>query len=355
MKLGRFIVETHCHAQRIAARMQSDDTDYSRLREKMVTAVEADKADEDDEVIVYDNSDRVVYDMDNYGVDMCVLLPGAWFTNNLNRQIVEKYPDRFVSAAQAIQTEKAHHRGEGEWTIDKACDELREWLDKDGFVMIGEGVTRHPDEAGSQDWSERREDVREVFEVADEYDVPVGWHTGFASGYSHGSMGAVDWDDPTLAGDIKAEFPDVPIIFEHGGMQGHWREKYVDECCQVAASWDDVYLEVGLYWADLFKKPYHDPNIGPEQMIWGGDWGASLPQVSRPSQDPPFYWDQVDDRGLPAHQCDYWGAAYRQLLKFAMDQDIEQDKLNLILGGNIVRLLDLDVPETRLFENYLQT
>lgn len=354
MRLGRFIVETHCHAQRIAARIgDEDDISYQRLREKMLTSVPADEATEDDQVVIYDNSDRLMYDMDAYDVDMCVLQPGAWFENRLNQEIMERHPDTFVSAAAAIQTEKAHMRGEEEWTIGAACDEIEGWLNEDGFRMIGEGVPKQPSLDRVISWEERRPQVREVFELADAYEVPVGWHTGYPSGYSSGKWRAPDWEDPTLAGDIKEEFPDVPIIFQHGGMQGHWRDTYVEKCCEVASAWDDVYLEVGLYWADLMKLPYKDPNIGPEQMIWGGDWGASVPQVSQPDEEPPFYWDQRSDYGLPAHQCDYWGAAMRQMFQFAQDQQIEQDKLNLIMGGNIARLLDMEGPDPRLFEQYL--
>ncbi len=358
MKLGRFIVETHCHGQRHAARIQQhdDDADYETIAEKMHMAVQADKADDDDDVIVYDNSDRLLYDMDTYGVDMCILLPGFGMNNELNQQIIDKHPDKFVAAAYPIETKKRHLRGEEEWTWDAAMEELDHWLQQDGFKMTGEFIPRHPDQEALMSWPDRREEIRHTFDVAADHGVPVRWHTGTGtSGYSTGKHPWPDMNDPTYAGELKAEYPEVPIIFEHGGHNAGWREHNVDRCCQVAASWDDVYLEVGNYWAELLKKPYHDPNVGPEQMIWGGDWGASLPQVSRPGQYPPFYWDQVNDRGLPAHQCDYWGASFRQHLKFALDQDIEQDKLNLILGGNIVRLLDLDVPHTRLFENYLQT
>jgi len=354
MRLGRFIVETHCHAQRIAARMQEDDEiSYSRLLEKMLTSRPADEADDDDDVILYDNSERLLYDMEAYDVDMCVLQPGGWFENGLNQQIMAANPGKFVSAAAAMQTQKAHHRGEEEWTIEAACEELDEWLDEDGFRMIGEGVPRNPKTDRVRSWDDRREEVVQVFEVAADHDVPVGWHTGVPTGYGTGKWRTPDWEDPTLAGDIKEEFPEVPIVFQHGGMQGHWRDEYVEKCCEVAASWDDVYLETGLYWAELFEKPYKDPNIGPEQMIWGGDWGASVAQVSQPADDPPFYWDQRSDRGLPAHQPDYWGASMRQMFLFATNCQVEQDKLNLIMGGNVARLLDLDLPVTRLFEQYL--
>ncbi len=326
--------------------------DIGNMYDKIPTAIPADEADDDDAVIVYDNSDRLIYDMEQYGVDMCVLLPGFGMTNEINRRIIEANPEKFVAAAYPVQTQKRDLRGEEEWSWDAAVDEMDRWLQEDGFVLIGEAApplygAARPD--GPVDWPERKEELRRVFEVGAKHDVPVSLHP--VPGHSDGPLRK----DPTLAGELKDEFPDVPIIFNHGGMPLGWDETRVDQCCQVAASWDDVYLEVGLFWADLFEKPYYDPNIGPEQMLWGGDWGASLSgQVSRPHQDPPFYWDFVDDRGIPAHQHDYWGAALRQFLKFALDNDVEQDKLNLILGGNAARLFDLDVPHSRMFEQYLQ-
>ncbi len=41
----------------------------------------------------YDNSPRLLYDMDCYRVDMCVLMPAFGMTNEINMQLVENYPD----------------------------------------------------------------------------------------------------------------------------------------------------------------------------------------------------------------------------------------------------------------------
>jgi len=358
MKLGRFVVETHCHAQRHAVRMQASeaDSDYSSLPDMMKTAVPADEAEDDDAVVVYDNSDRVRFDMETYGVDMCVLLPAFGMTNAIHEQIMAENPGKFVAAAAPVQTKKKALRGEEEWSWDAACEELDHWLSKDGFVMTGEGIRRDPTRTEPIPWDERKDDIRKVFDVAARHDVPVRWHTGYVSGYATG-LGIFDnfpdWSDPTLASQMKAEYPEVPIVFDHGGMQATWREHHVDQCCQVAASFDDVYLEIGLYWKDLLKKPMNDPNIGVDQLLWGTDWGASMPEISQPNEDPPFYWDQVADRGLPAHQVDFWGPSLRQLRKFAMDRDLPQEDLNLILGGNAVRLFDIEVEDDRMFRNYI--
>ena len=64
------------HAQRYTVQFQSADEEekYSHLRELMHTAVPTDEADDDADVIVYDNSDRLLYDMDVYDVGMRMLL-----------------------------------------------------------------------------------------------------------------------------------------------------------------------------------------------------------------------------------------------------------------------------------------
>ncbi|WP_336365235.1 amidohydrolase family protein [Halalkalicoccus salilacus] len=322
----------------------------------MKTATPADEANDDDDVIVFDNSERLLEDMDTYNVDMCILLSAFGMTNEINHQIIKHNPGKFVAAAAPVQTKKRALRGEEAWTWEAACEELDEWLSKDGFVMTGEGIRGDPTRKEPIEWSQRKDHIRQVFDVAADHNVPVRWHTGYVSGYggSHGLFDIFpDWRNPTLASQIKAEYPGVPLVFDHGGMQGGWREKYVDDVCQVAATHDNVYLEIGLYWKELMKKPLKDPNISIDQILWGTDWGASMVQHSQPQESPPTYWEQIKNRGLPAHQVDYWGASLRQLLKYSLEEDLTQDDLNLILGGNAVRLLDLEIPQDRIFSEYI--
>jgi len=87
-----------------------------------------------------------------------------------------------------------------------------------------------------------------------------------------GQAGIMMW------GMIASNFPEVPVIMEHGGMQGWWSELDYEYILRVAAGHPNVYLETGLWWAELYEKPLRDPNIGCEQLIWGTDWGASIPQ-----------------------------------------------------------------------------
>ena len=124
----------------------------------------------------------------------------------------------------------------------------------------------------------------------------------------------------------------------------------MDDALQVAASFDNVYLETGLYWAELYEKPLADPNIGPRKLIWGTDWGASIVVYSRAGQHPLSYADQIKSWGAPDHQSDIFGWSLRQVDKMANKLDLSQDDLNLILGGNAVRLFGIEMPHTRLFK-----
>lgn len=349
---GRFIVDTHVHSQRHAAKFKSRGIkpDYTTLGDEMMRSSHID---------VYDNSPRLLYDMDRYGVDMCVVMPAFAMTDDLNAEIVEKYPDKFIGMCGATEYLTKVKRGEVEWSIEELCKELDRLLSTGLYrAGIGEGVPTNPSPEKPYVWEERFEEISQIMEVARKHEVPVGYHTGMPTGYAGavsiiGGLGRpqTDWGNPLLAHDIAAAYPEVPIIMQHGGMQGGWSEMYIDATLEVAASHPNVYVETGMYWAELYEKPLLDPNIGSERLLWGTDWGASIPVQWRPGGYPTTYFDQNRQQGLPAHQIDYFGWSLRQLDKL----DIPQDDLNLILGGNAVRIFRLQdkVPHTRLFREYI--
>ena len=85
MKLGRFIVDTHVHSQRHAAgKALKGSKDYGDLGKAMV------------QIEAYDNSPRLLYDMECYGVDMCIVEPAFGMTNKTNLEQKKKHPDKFV-------------------------------------------------------------------------------------------------------------------------------------------------------------------------------------------------------------------------------------------------------------------
>ena len=321
---ARFIIDTHVHAQRFAAKFKDRGAkpDFTTLTKEMR------------KMEPYDNSPRLLYDMERYGVDMAVIQPAFGMTNEINIEIVKKHPDKFIAMCLPVQTMKRALRGEIEWTAEAAAQELDELLGTGLYKGgIGEGFPRNPVSKKMMSWPERFEELSAFMEVARKHKVPVSYHTGAITGYSAGStrrLTSPETIDAALAFDLANEYPDVPIILAHGGMQGWWSEKFMDDALQVAASFDNVYLETGLYWAELYEKPLADPNIGPRKLIWGTDWGASIVVYSRAGQHPLSYADQIKSWGAPDHQSDIFGWSLRQVDKMANKLDLSQDDVNLI-------------------------
>ncbi|MDE3075975.1 MAG: amidohydrolase [Chloroflexota bacterium] len=344
MTQGIFVVDTHVHGQRHAFKFRERGIkpDYATLAMGMPAA----------DVEVYDNSPRLLYHMERYGVDVAILIASFGMTNELNLAIMDQHPGKFVALCNAVRTQHRARRGTEKWTIEAAVKELDDLLATGKFCGIGEVLPGNHEKAYT--WNERFEELCQILEVARKHKVPVDYHTGHLSGYGGavgtGSGRAPEFRNVLHCHELASAYPDVPIILAHGGMQGWWGQREFIEALEVAAAHPNVYLETGLYWAEMYEKPLSDPNIGAEKLVWGTDWGASIPQQWMPGSSPKVYADQNRKLGPPAHQVDVYGWQFRELSKL----QIPQDDLNLILGGNAVRLFNIETPHTRLFKEYLQ-
>ncbi len=345
MKMGRFVVDTHVHSQRTAAGPElrkRADAAGGRLKYSELGQVLR-------EVTPYDNSARLLYDMQTYAVDMCIIRPAMTFgmNNELNAALVEKHPDKFAALCTPRETFGRALRGEIEWSIEEACKELDRLLSTGKYVGIGEGMPIDPlilTGSKKQISKEKRiEEMLAAMEVAKKHQVPIYYHTGHTMGYV---LRMSETLNPIWAHELASNFPDVPLIFDHGGIQGWWWEHFTDQCLHVAASHDNVYLECGYWWTDLYYKALLDPNVGPEKLLWGTDWGASIPIHAQPGHKPASYPVQLRKQGVVTYQVDCWGWSLKQLDRL----DISQDDLNLILGGNAIRLFKLKFPLTRMFK-----
>jgi hypothetical protein len=140
MKAGRFVVDTHVHAQRFAAGKgisarppeTTGGSQWGTLG-KTMSGLEP-----------YDNTPRLEYDMACYGVDMCVLLPAFGMTDELNLEIVDRAPERYVAACGATEYIRRCRAGEVQWSIDGVCAELDRLLSTGKFVAIGESLPYMP-------------------------------------------------------------------------------------------------------------------------------------------------------------------------------------------------------------------
>ncbi|MFC1949386.1 amidohydrolase family protein [Chloroflexota bacterium] len=343
--LARFVVDTHVHSQRHAAgKALKGSKDYGDLGRAMR------------DVEAYDNSPRLIYDMERYGVDMCIIEPAFGMSNEIQVEQMKKYPDKFACNCQAgtKHTRDRVATGEIEWNMDTALQELEDLLKTGNFVGIGEGMpmmTMRPSEPGKPpqfpDENEIFDNMFRVCDLARSYKVPVRYHCGMNVGYEGGGGIGPNWN-PTWARTLATNFPDVPIIMEHAGIEGWWWESLYDGCLYVAAGTRNVYLECGRFWTELYDKPLRDKNIGAKKLIWGTDWGASLPIQWNPDGYPETFTEQVRDDGIVRHQVDVWGWQMKQLWRL----NIPQDDLNLIMGGNAQRIYNLRTPGglTRMFK-----
>jgi predicted TIM-barrel fold metal-dependent hydrolase len=304
----------------------------------------------------YDNSARLLYHMDRYGVDVCVIQPAFAMTTELDMKIVKDHPDRFVALCYDQKTRKRAMEGIEPWSIKACIEELRRNLETGMFVGIGECMPG--DSQRNVCWNERFEQICQIMELCREYKVVATYHTGFPAGYAGGALGTIqghyeiDHANPLLCHEVAAAYPDVPIILQHAGIEGTgYRTDIYEQCLTIARSHHNVYLECGQWWAELYKKPLLDPNIGCEKLVWGTDWGAaSTPQSWMPGCEPETFCDQNINIGLPAHQIDIFGWSLREVGKL----NIPQDDLNLILGGNACRIFKIKTPFTRLFKQYIK-
>ena len=345
MKLGRFIIDTHVHSQRHAAGPEFKKKglgDPKKIKYKDLAQIMP-------HITTYDNSKRLLYDMACYDVDMCILHPAFGMSNELNLDLVEKYPDKFRALAYPKETSDKAMRGEIEWTMETAVEELDRLLSTGKFVGTGEGMPANPYGMKTRktiSQTARMDELRLVMDVARKHQVPVRVHTGSPMGYP---ISYTFWPEnfhPSWIRDLATEYPDVPIVFDHGGMQGGRWDNLVDECIQVAANHDNVYLETGLYWTELYYKALSDPNVGAEKLMWGTDWGASIPTQTQIGQHPQTFAAQVGKEGIVTHQVDVIGWSLKQVSRL----NISQDDMNLILGGNALRIYKIDFPISRMFK-----
>ena len=330
---ARLVIETHAHLTTLYK-----DKEGARVIHPQITEVET-----------CDNSALCLYDMERYGVDMCFLKPSATGTTNESQAaLVDKYPDKFRAFCCDQNCKIKISRGEAEYNLDDAAEEVEAALKTGKFIGIGEGAPRDMWPTKVYTFEERLNEYRTFMELARKYGVTMDFHE-FAWDY--------EWDSYKLLARIAREYPDVSIILNHGGysigayVQG---ADNIKKACvvvgeSVARGGSNIYLETGTWPAEYFGIALKDPNVGVTQLIWGGDYG-NVPQyiVTNPGGDPPSFaspirkWPWV----LP-YQTDWWGWSLHQIRK--IKDWVTQDEINLILGGNAARIFRLPVPYERMF------
>jgi len=292
----------------------------------------------------FDNSPLCLYDMERYGIDMCLLKPSQpGTTNEMQAALVDKYPDKFRAFCADQNLRTAATRGEAKWTLDDAADEVEKALQTGKFIGIGEFVPMDRDPDKEYTFKERLNEYRTFAKLAQKYGVTLDFHD-----FSHG----FEWDPYQLLRRIAREYPDVNIVFCHAGYSigGYtYGEEVIKKACNVAGMSKNIYLETGNWPADYYLIALNDPNVGPTRLIWGGDYG-NVPQyiMANPGGNPSSYSSVIKKfPGVPYYQIDWWGWALHQIRK--LKDWVTQDEINLLLGGNAAKIFKLPVPYERMF------
>ncbi|MFC1909359.1 amidohydrolase family protein [Chloroflexota bacterium] len=292
------------------------------------------------EVEPFDNSPLTLYDMERYGIDMCLLKPSVvGTTNEAQAALVDKYPDKFRAFCCDQNLKIKVWREEVEWTLDAAAEEVEAALKTGKYIGIGEfapgGMSVRRQKTPTPE--ERLDEFRTFAELAQKYGVTFDFH---------------EFRYADLLGTLAREYPEVPFILCHGGYSiggyVHGAE-IIRKSCGLAGRCDNIYLETGTWPAEFFEIALKDPNVGVTQLIWGGDYGH-VPQyiVANPGREPSSFssvmkrWPPV-----PYYHIDWWGWALHQIHKIR--DWVTQDEVNLILGGNAARIFKLPVPYERMF------
>ena len=298
------------------------------------------------------NEDVILYHMNRYGIDMTVSKnTSGRIANQKNADLVKRLPDRFVACCNDEQTQMRSRNGEKPWNIEDCVNELDGWLATGQFVGIGEGIPRERTmNKAPLSWEERRDQICQLFELGRKYKVPMHWHTGIPIGsagsydlaWARAHADTADNGNPLLCHEIAQRFPDVPIVMTHAGIEasGYFMEDY-ERCLNVASSHHNVFLETGMWWAELYAKALKDPNIGAKKLVWGCGWGQpNVYQTWMPGEVPETYNAAQIDLPPIKYTPDVFGWSLRELGRL----NIPQDDLNLILGGNAAFLYKVKTP-----------
>ena len=297
--------------------------------------------------------DALMYHMDRYDINMCILKATVGMSNQANADIVKKHPDRFIAICNDEMAQKRSQSGEKLWNIEDAVREIDEWMATGQFAGIGEGIARDRTTGKKLlPWDERFDQISKLFELGRKYRVPMVYHTGTPIAFrghdnnrTRAHWETCDNGNPLLCHEVAEKYPDVPIILGHGGVEasGYFMEDY-ERCLNVAASHNNVFLETGMWWAELYDKPLKDPNIGAKKMVWGAAWGQrNNYQTWAPGCIPETYNQMLLENqanGMSRYLPDIWGWSLGQLGRL----NIPQEDLNLILGGNAAWLYKVKTP-----------
>ncbi len=330
MKSG-IIIDAHTHPAGPAIESVADYTEMEKLM--LQKQAEADRVE------------TILKFMDKYGVDQAVGLisQGISILPDENERIIkvaQEHPDKFPAVLVGFSTPPIPY----EFNPEEAAREIESYLKIPQVKGVGEWALMGA--SGMETWPELWARYRPIMDVLAEHNAVAHFHTGVAP-YLHRSPrrrsnGKEGWCaqrtlwfcNPAFIDDIATEYPEVSIIIGHIGVQGFFYfGAYADMALLVAARHDNVYLETSSAPYEVVEKAVIDPAIGPEKIIFGTDTPAPFGHYRHQGRAYPSY-GKTPPTSYPDH--------YKYDLEVIEQLPIHDREKDLILGGNIARLLGID-------------
>ena len=283
--------------------------------------------------------------MDKYGVDKAIGLISLGISilpqeNERLIKVAQECPDRFPAVMVGFSMPPVP----GELNGEDAAREIESYLKIPVVKGVGEWALMGA--AGMEEWPQLWAKYRPIMDVLAEHKAVALFHTGIAP-YLHrtprtrsnskkgwSAQRALWFSNPAFIDDIATEYPDVPIIIAHIGVQGFFYfGAYADMALLVAARHENVYLETSSAPIEVVEKAVCDPAIGPEKILFGTDTPAPFGYYHYKDKVYPSY-NERPPISYPDH--------YKYNLAVIEQLPIHDQEKDLILGGNIASLLGIE-------------
>jgi predicted TIM-barrel fold metal-dependent hydrolase len=264
---------------------------------------------------------EIIEQMDKYGVDKAIALSVFDFVNMPCIQVVRSFGDRFVGAMMGLDIAPGF---DGEEVARK----LEPYFSMNEVKGVGEWSLTAG--ASDEDWPALFKKYRPILDVISAHKMPILFHTGAAPFTENRAL----WFyNPVFIDDIAREYPDVPIIIGHIGVQGYfYYGTYADMALLVAARNPNVYLETSSAPFEVVEKAVCDPAIGPEKLVFGSDTPAVYTYYEYRGEYYPTYGKKP-----PSVMTDH----YKYDLANIERLKISTEEKEMILGKNIAAILQL--------------
>lgn len=279
--------------------------------------------------------------MDEHGIDQCLAIPAQGLSippieNPMLLKMAEAFPDRIAGIMVAFTQPQ-----DKPWEYDPgaAAQEIEGYLKHPVVKGLGELALESLGFMG--EWSQVWPRLRPVFDVLAEHNAPCLFHTGAAPHFAPpGQQGRVRsrrslyFSNPALIDDIAEEYPDVPLIIGHAGIQGFfYYGSYADMALTVAARHPNVYIETSSVPCEVLLKCVEDPAIGPEKLIFGTDTPAFYGYYKSPSRGE--YYPSYGKTGPGEVMPDHYPVDMANIERLPIT-DLQRQ---MIMGGTIARLI----------------